>query len=848
MTKRFFSILITSTVLLFLASCSVTKKLDDNEIYLQKIDYKFKGKKKFKQELPDYLTMKPNVRALGFLPFKDWAYNQVSVGLDSVFADYYATDRKFRKQKLLDSLYIKYGYPQFVGDTKWIARQYYKAGAKPVVLDTAKAYFDAHKLKDFYFDRGYFNALVQPEFKIDSSKQKGEVIYDINAGKPSDITSYEQNFQNKEMESLYQKNKKRSSIKVGERFDVDNLLKERSRLEKLYQNNGYFRFNEYENELIFRVDTTESKTLKTTLKIAKSPSDSLDSTFNKYYFKEIKIRADKGSEENYDTLYEGYHIVSKKPLKLKPRVYTDAIVIEPGQLYSREKVNKTRELIFDRENFVLNGMSIQPQEDSDSLLVAEFDFLEKKKYDIELSLEGFYSQYFQFGISPGVKLLTRNVFGGGENWENTLRGTFGTINNGRSTKGLFNAYDITFGSRLNFPRFLFPFGKKGLVPKSYNPKTSAGIGISSQQNIGLGSQSYTANLIYSMKPTIYNHSLELVNFQYLNNRESDSYYNIFTLDGDIRNRTFDAYFMYDPNAEIELEDGELTEEQLENDIYFDSSFSDSLPNSGDYTFEDFSDYRNMIFRKRSVTQDVFIQSFIYNFIMDEKKKNKKNPLYISSYTELGGLLPALYDLTFGLKKETLLGTEVSTIGGVPYSEFIKFDFDVRKTFNITKKSSVVLRNFIGIAYPFGNSNFLPFSRSYFAGGSNDVRAWRAYQLSPNPLRPDDNGTYIDNFKITWNAEYRFNLVNSFNGALFIDAGNIWSLSYNQRNTEFKFNRFLSQLGIGSGFGLRYDLTYILLRLDLAYKMHDPAYPEGDRWFPNVNILKPQVHFGINYPF
>lgn len=209
----------------------------------------------------------------------------------------------------------------------------------------------------------------------------------------------------------------------------------------------------------------------------------------------------------------------------------------------------------------------------------------------------------------------------------------------------------------------------------------------------------------------------------------------------------------------------------------------------------------------------------------------------------------LIDATIGFEQHAgFLGDSQSVLGGVPYSEFVRFDLDVRKTFDLTPKTQLAFRSFTGLAIPYGNLGVLPFSKSYFGGGSNDVRAWQAYELSPAPLRPNDGGTYIDQMKITWNAEYRFPLVGMVNGALFLDAGNIWSLNKDNPATQFKFDRFFKQLGVGSGFGIRFDFTFVVARLDFAYKIHDPAYDEGQRWFNNVKVLKPQIQFGINYPF
>jgi outer membrane protein assembly factor BamA len=163
---------------------------------------------------------------------------------------------------------------------------------------------------------------------------------------------------------------------------------------------------------------------------------------------------------------------------------------------------------------------------------------------------------------------------------------------------------------------------------------------------------------------------------------------------------------------------------------------------------------------------------------------------------------------------------------------------------------LVFRSFLGVAIPYGNSNTIPFSRSYFIGGPNDLRAWKIYDLGPGSTKSGLEFN-VGNLKFINSLEYRFNIVNSINGALFVDAGNIWDISNTPiTEPEAKFNGFssLKDVAIGSGFGLRYDLSFILLRLDLGFKTYEPYLPEGDKWFKNYNMGHAVYNFGISYPF
>ena len=155
----------------------------------------------------------------------------------------------------------------------------------------------------------------------------------------------------------------------------------------------------------------------------------------------------------------------------------------------------------------------------------------------------------------------------------------------------------------------------------------------------------------------------------------------------------------------------------------------------------------------------------------------------------------------------------------------------------------------GIAIPFGNANYIPFSRSYFSGGTNDNRAWQPYSLGPG-----STGSILDfneaNMKIALSAEYRFKIVGSVKGALFADAGNIWNVldATDIESATFTSLKDLKEIALGTGFGLRYDLSFFVVRFDLGFKTYNPAYTIGSRWFKDLNFTKSVLNFGINYPF
>ncbi len=167
-----------------------------------------------------------------------------------------------------------------------------------------------------------------------------------------------------------------------------------------------------------------------------------------------------------------------------------------------------------------------------------------------------------------------------------------------------------------------------------------------------------------------------------------------------------------------------------------------------------------------------------------------------------------------------------------------------------KDNILVFRSFVGAAFPYGNSTNVPFSRSYSAGGSNEIRAWRTFDLGPGGELT--NLEYnVSTFKMVSNLEYRFKVTSKIYSALFIDAGNIWDITdSNLVSEEGKLTSFssLKYTAVGTGIGLRYNFGFLVFRFDTGFKTYEPYLPEGHRWFVNYNFGNAVYNIGINYPF
>ncbi len=198
-----------------------------------------------------------------------------------------------------------------------------------------------------------------------------------------------------------------------------------------------------------------------------------------------------------------------------------------------------------------------------------------------------------------------------------------------------------------------------------------------------------------------------------------------------------------------------------------------------------------------------------------------------------------------------------TLFNIAYAQYVKFDFDYTHLFQFDKRNALALHAGLGVAYPYGNSTVLPFEKRYFSGGANSVRGWSVRELGPGKFKGTDGRIDFINqtgdVKLDLNAEYRSSLFWKLQGALFIDAGNIWTLrNYaEQPGGQFKFTEFYKQIAASYGMGLRLNFDYFILRFDVGMKAINPAYESEKEHWSNIHPKLSRVidfHFAVGLPF
>ena len=843
--QKYYLFFASATTVLFLYACSTTKKVPDGEYLLTKNTFQFEDGKIHADDVPGYVSQKPNKKQLMLFPLGLWFYNATNPKYDSILNDYITYPSDMRNQKLRDSLFIRYDKPEYLGKSLMYDRFLHSIGQPPVILDQGKTETSANSIRKYFVYKGYWDTDVKFNHQLDSAAKKAQVDYLITHKDPTIIRDYYYDIADANIKNIYESDLTKSLVRGKEILDQSILEKEVKRINDLMKDHGYYKFNSSNEEIYFTADTLQSRKLvPLTLEIQR---DSLDSPYKITTIGDIKIHLLEKIADTAKTKRDS--LLGINIYKIDDQYSTMSlwrpVILKKGDIYQQKNLDLTKRNFASMNNFSIIKYDELPRKENDSILDINYYLAPLSKYDFKVATDLNYSQILNFGVSPSVDLTTRNIFGSAENLTTSISGIFGSVVNTKDIDKRSLAYEISAQTTLNFPRLLLPFKTWRLIPKRYSPTSSINLGASVQNNIGLGRINFNAGLNYFANVNdIVSHRLTLFNSQLSLTQNKDRYYDFFPADRDVRNLIFESY---SPTLNQDFIDNKITSDELSAIILSDTNYVQSL--SGDQITQ-FNTFLQSLVNKDRQTQDVLISSMIYNFTYNEiGKKDRPNPVYLNAKIESAGNLFSIFNSSE--KDDGVVSGASKTIFKIPYSQFVKFDVDVRKYYSVfNNKHTIALRQFIGVGIPYGNSSTMPFVRSYFNGGSNDIRAWRVFGgLGPADAQYDEKvRAYImSNVKLTTNIEYRMPFTDMFEGAAFIDAGNIWSLKADGSGDEFKFNKFISQMGVGTGLGLRINIAYITLRLDAAYKAYDPNQPIGDRWVLG-NTWKPVLNFAFGYPF
>lgn len=579
-------------------------------------------------------------------------------------------------------------------------------------------------------------------------------------------------------------------------LDVEMLESERERITHMLRKNGYFNFSK--NFIQFYADTLKNKQqAKVMLTIVDNLTDSL--AYRKYAIGNIRINLDfdplvAGAKIDsvYEKTYYGeYEVLYDQKMKIKPKVILETIQFAKGEYYDVQKVANSYARLQALNLFKFVNIVFKERSPVDSLplLDCEIQLTPMKRQSYNVFLEGT-NNSGNIGVGGNFSYNHKNLFHGGENLTLSV---WGALKKEKLKENeIFSTTEMGAELKLVTPQFWTPIFRLAEFRRDFAPKTSI-------------------SLSYSQEHTqFYRRRIASAKFGYLWRRADNKWRYNFDL--------VDLNYVMMPFVNEEFING------LKNE-YVKSAYTDHMILSADFS--------------AIYTDQVLNAGGSFN--------------YFRGNLETSGNFLLGVDKLFGKKRSESGGESYYKAFGVRYAQFVKADGEYRFNHYINRINTVVYRLFLGCGYPYGNMKALPFEEAYYCGGANGIRAWQSRTLGPGAYVSGDKfPNNVGDFKMEANIEYRFKLFWLLEGALFLDAGNVWNINKYENRAGTKLSSdFYKQIAIGTGMGLRLDVTFFLLRFDLGIKLQDPALPAGQRFVllnHNGGFKKSVFNIAIGYPF
>ncbi|MBP1666027.1 MAG: hypothetical protein H6Q23_887, partial [Bacteroidetes bacterium] len=696
-----------------------------------------------------------------------------------------------------------------INKEKWPHAWLRNIGEEPVIYDRNEAEKSREQLEEFIGSKGYFDSRVSDSVR--TQKRKSDVYYSVNLKTPYTIRNLNYEIEDTTIEKLFYFDSINCLIQRGKPYDVDLLQAERSRFERYIKNHGFYGFSS--DHISFRVDSTignrQVNLYYNIKKLARADNFNRISYVSHpvYRIKDIFIYPDfvpkdvlelgESYYESLDTVnYEGYYFVTgQKKSQLKYDLIVRSLYLKPGSIYNITNTEQTQSHFMTLKAYRLVNILFSevsaPEGGQDSEMLLNCH--------IQLTLLSQQSfnveiegtnTYGDLGGALNLVYQHKNLFHGAEQFNMKLKGAFERITQKNIDRR--NTVEYGFETSMRLPRFLFPFFKKEGIIKNFNPTTTI-LAAYNYQDMPFYVRTI-ANATFGYNWAGHNYRSHIVNPIQLNV---------------VKLRSIDTAF----------------QAKIDASSYLAYSYRNVMILGGNY-------------------------SFIFN---NQKIQKSRDYWFLRVNAEAAGNLLSLASRLAGAKK-----TEGSyNVFRQPFAQYIRTDLDLRYNVILNDVSSVVYRGFVGIGIPYGNSKAIPFEKQYFGGGANGIRAWQVRSLGPGSYDVPEETQFINqtaDIKLEANAEYRFKLFWILEGALFLDAGNIWTFNEDpaRPGAMFRFDDFINDIAVGTGTGFRFDFKFVTARIDLGMKLRDPSISGKSRWIFAGREYSFEDDFtfvlGIGYPF
>lgn len=672
---------------------------------------------------------------------------------------------------------------------EWFFRNF---ATTPVLISKVNPELRSHVATNVLSYYGYFNGKVTPTIITDKKNpKKAAVEYNVTLHRPYILGNIEYRGFSGNADSIITASSRSSLLKSGEQFSVKNLSGERERINTLLRNNGYYYSQAGYIDIL--ADTV-NRPGEVDLRL--QPIKGLSANVKRpYRIGHLYLRVND-NKSRYgaatDTLTRGNvsYIFTGDKQPVRQGAILRNIFLRHGELYSQQEQQRSLQQLSKMNIFGSVNFNFTPRPESDSLdmfVTAQLD----KPYNFTFELNATSKSNSQIGPGSKVTLSRNNIFRGGEILKLSLQGSYEWQTDG-SVKGrqaVINSWEIGSDVSLTFPRLFFP-----VIHRRYLrfPATTALRLYGSQMN-------------------------------------RSGFFKMVHVGGDVE------YKIYTKNTTTHtVTPFRLTYDMLQRTTAkFDSiaASNRSIANS----------FRNQ-----------FIPAMQYTFTYDNTPTPHRNKTWLEVSATSSGNVTSLLFAAFGEKWDK----KDKNLFKNPYAQFVKLTAEIRQLYRINAKNHIATRFMAGVIKSYGNSDYAPYSEQFYIGGANSLRAFTVRSIGPGSYHPDKETrySYLDEtgtLKFEANIEYRFGIFGDLNGALFVDAGNVWLLEKDESRPggEFKLDSFAKQIALNTGAGLRYDLEFMVLRLDFGIALHAP-YDTGKSGYYNIpNFGKGFAwHFAIGYPF
>ncbi len=704
-------------------------------------------------------------------------------------------------------------------------------GEVPATVKITEIQETSKKIEKFLMDIGYREASVS--YKIDSAvsgkKNKIVLTYLVSENQPYLIDSVIYTIPDPAIDSLIKAHEKEKLIKPGNRFDRRLVDNERFRIESLLKNNGYYNFSgvylthgasNYEGDFeLFK----KQKRGNLYFELLNPPGRESHEKFelSDVVFKAFDPNASSGTLTPDTVLYNGIRFITLDK-RIPVPIVGDRVLTRKGSLYRLNDLLETQRQIGLMNQFAFASSQVKVIAPGKLSMEYFSPLLEKYTFGTSpgfnsISNDG--SNFFGFGVP--LSLTVRNMLKRLDIFEGSVKASY----EGQPSP-LFDAnkpkirgsLELGANANLSFPTFLL-MPALNRIATLKNPRTTFGLGFNYSEPFWGQRLNFKATYNYSFQPgpfSVFYFSLldaNLVNTIYSGSQEGQAFYQSL-----------------------------LAQQALGNNlkVTFDPQFVSSIST-------------NYVFNNQDLRKPYSTSRFLKIFL-----ESGGTSLNFLGNKERIGFIENLFPLNVNRESPDSVRA---------YFRFIKLNVDYRKYNNLTPSSSLAYRINVGITNPYGRNKALPYEKNFFAGGSNSVRAWSPRSLGVGSAKPDtttDGNTFPQpgDILIEGSVEYRVKVIR-FAGdiqlATFLDAGNVWkwhetNIPSKAGKANFDFRRFYREFAIGTGLGLRWDLSYFLFRFDWGIKVVDPSRTQGDRFVLDEFSLKRnrpyglQWNFGIGYPF